>query len=246
MKQRLLIVFLLLCAFFVGLFLSRKAKLTETSKRSWQTVPAPVAPAPKPRSEAELKEFWAKRMKRTFEDELLNYRYPIAEINERYVFLARKIEERYQKKLQVSMVSTFNPASKQIMAGPMIKNGIPIVELIVPALVNNHGWLVEQHGEKLGEELFEISTIVGFIHELDHLAYGYVSEDRSLDSLVELERLAWAQTCEYTLRPLVEKDAVRLGESERIYYLAWINGGRNPDSPAWRKFIMDAYAHTRK
>ncbi len=238
-----LIIILLLGAVATGVFLGSKYK-SGVDKKIPPTIEQPIH---KLHTETEMKEFWSRHLKKVFEDELINSKYSVTEINERYKLLTEKIRLRHKQNLQVSLVTNFSKDSESALAGPWIKNGKPTVDLIIPSLMRVHESLIKKHGIMLGEKIFELTAVTAFIHELDHLAFGYMNEqDISLKTLVENECLAWAQTCEYTIRPLVEKCRFKLSESEQTYYSNWINSDRNADNPLWKEFIHKTYAHTRK
>ena len=96
------------------------------------------------------------------------------------------------------------------------------------------------------EQEFEIFATFSFMHELEHFAYTEVGGSMvSLETTTVAEKVAWAHTCEYTIRPMVEKYGFRLLSSESLYYNSWIWVARNVNDHRWEQFIREQYASTR-
>ncbi len=193
-------------------------------------------------SKVEFTEFWEKHLT---EIRMLlekgQCKYP--EINERYNKLVQETKERYGKELGIIIAINYNPLSKDVMAGSIVEESGPKLGFFVPALRDIYerkkkdpypGW----------EEEFQNMTLVAGLHELDHLASGYVmnpkDQDASFEGRIRREKQAWARTCEYTIDPMIKK-GVKIEESDMLRYEAWIKSGRNVDSPIWDKAMRDIH-----
>jgi hypothetical protein len=197
-------------------------------------------------TDQEMKTFWAEHLEGVIV-KMINSRHHFSTINSRTEELGRLIQERYQRQFEVKMITTYHPASRMIFAGNWVKDGVPIIELYIPTFIDIHTELINEHGPNQGEIIFGNGLAVGFIHELDHLAYGYVSDSSvDLEKLVDGERQTWALTCELTIRPLINQYQAKLGPDKDIYYSNWIKADRNADNPIWIDFIHRAYSQTRK
>lgn len=241
-----LIPIVMLSAVLVGWYLARQENRQTTSKSTQPTISPVLAPKT---SKAVFYQFWDEQMKDLFGAETLCFRSPTPEMNDRYLLLTRMVEKRYRRPLEINRTTAYNKRSELIMAGCWISNDVPHIDLIVPALIDSYNRLVKTNGQLVGEQLFKTCAAISFIHELDHLAHGYVSinhQNKSLDFLIEIERLAWAQTCEFTIRPLVEKHGIALDESDQIYYEDWVKAGRDASSPIWIDSIRSAYSDARR
>jgi len=192
-------------------------------------------------------QFWTDHMERTFREELLVGKCPDPIINERCQVLMGMLNERYHKQLAVQMINTFNPLSEWILAGCFVNDeGVPVADLNIPASMRIHENLILTDGPELGEKMFIQTVLTGFLHELDHLAYGFVAKKgHSQEELVYHEKKAWAKTCELTLTPLAARKVSLLGNSERAYLDAWVKSGRDENSLLWDKFIRETYEEAR-
>ncbi len=202
-------------------------------------------PDSSPYSDEELKQFWENHAYPIMSS-LINHTYHIPEINDRYLKENILINKRYGT-LKVHMSQTYITNSHEIMAASQIKSNTAIMILVIPKMLIVYRGL-ESSRDPVWRERFENVFVISVMHELDHLTYEKIpakNEKIPLDKLVELEKQAWALTCEYTLAPLVEKYNSPLESSDQIYYTNWIYTGRSVDSPAWEKFIRDAYKVTR-
>jgi hypothetical protein len=85
------------------------------------------------------------------------------------------------------------------------------------------------------------NLVITVMHERDHLAYGFVNAKQehvsTADEHVAQECSAWALTCEYTLRPMIEDYQRPMTDDISIMYKAWLEAGRNEESPLWKQWI---------
>jgi len=84
---------------------------------------------------------------------------------------------------------------------------------------------------------------IGYIHELDHLAFDPIESSSTLEERVTSESVAWAKTVQ-SMEVLVNNHAFLLDPSDQEYYNAWLRSGKQEDSKEWQSFIRDTYRHT--
>lgn len=197
---------------------------------------------------AELELFWTNHLHVPLTQTLYYGLYNIQDIQERYIFLSQKINSRYGRELVFNVVMTYLPQSRYVPMASGVDKGTPTVYVFLPSVIDN-----DKSGreEGLTAEDLELGSVVGLIHEMDHLAFGFVQEERdgyvsTLDELVNDEKRAWAETCEHTLRPLVEKQKKKFSSGTLMYLQAWNKCGRNAHSQLWDEFIRVCYGETRK
>lgn len=92
----------------------------------------------------------------------------------------------------------------------------------------------------VSNEKSERGFVVDFLHELDHLAHGFVPTEGSNPSVaerIENERKTWAETCEHTIRPLLETHRLTIAPRHFSAYKAWLSAGRDANNATWRSFI---------
>lgn len=204
-------------------------------------------PLQPPYSKKEIHTFWEQNFQTIFTNLLFNYQYPIPEIGQRVKELNTAIQKRYHQNLKINLQERYlapSQPNKYVFAGSTLSAGTsPTIYLSVPALMIAYQEL-QKAGQLEKQKYTEINFLIGFIHELDHLAGGYVIADKkteSLEKLVECEKRAWAETCEKTIRILVEDYQLKLSPTERIFYEQWLKAGRNANNPSWQEFIKNTY-----
>lgn len=165
----------------------------------------------------------------------------IPEIQARYNLLVQKMRERYGKEHVVQPRGLYFPASRFRTIGSRIEDGVPTVFIFIPSVMDLHA------GEKRAGASSKDSMrsfVVDFMHELDHLAYGYVAESRqdvSIEERINNEKQAWAETCEYTIRPMLETHRATIASRQFAVYQAWVASRRDVNNPKWRSFIEEQY-----
>lgn len=190
--------------------------------------PPPLAP------ESEVKAFWARELEGLFKERILTGQTEYAVLNAQLRESRVEIRKRYGRDLEMRMVANYAKAGWLVMMGSLVSKGQPAVELIIPSLMILHHECAKRGHD--ARRAFELAILVGFLHELDHLALGEVGRSTHVES----EKRAWARTCERTIRPLVEFGApVEAGH--RIYYDAWVSARRDERSPKWDAFIRTHY-----
>lgn len=203
--------------------------------------PAEKMSGPKEYSEKELRQFWEVHLKELVQDGLFAGKHPVPDIQDRLQYLHREIQVRY-KKYNVQL-SVAHPTQTNAFAGCSFSNGVPNLVIFVR---NCMSWyyqaqpVVDYSGTK--EEAFATLVTSVVMHEFEHIV-GDTPHGEIVDPVdkIAFEKRAWARTCEYTLRPLVEKQKAAISVSDQIYYTNWVLSGRNEDSPEWIAFIEDTY-----
>ncbi len=118
-------------------------------------------------------------------------------------------------------------------------NNIPGVGLFIPDLER----LFYECDQNM--TLFESSLIVGFIHELDHLALGMLilpGEQTSAARILENEVYAWDRTCANIIRVMLEQGMLMLNVNE-TRYKTWERYGKCVN-PMWWHYISQEYGLT--
>jgi len=166
-------------------------------------------------------------------------------IQERFNLLISRANNRYMRPIDLRIVCAELKIEagegRRIAFGCSVTNGQPSVTIVVPEMKRTFDEL-RQEDPGLFRRMFENFVIVSFLHELDHLALGIVGgADISVAQIIECERMVWAETCETTLRLFTETYKEILYVGDRLYYAAWIRGGRNAESQTWRDFIAKMY-----
>lgn len=187
-----------------------------------------------PPSEDEQRRFWEQNLHAVVIDQLMVGNYQIPKIAERFAYLWNMVAMRYQEELWLSLVTMYNPASKAIRAGAVVHNGVPTVELVIPAIMDEFNE-VRLTGDDDWMERSQLSVVISVIHEMEHLA----GDDFGADLVTE-EARAWHLTCLYVLAPLVEIYGLDIGSTAHVYYRLWIEAGRS-EGPAWTEAVGSIY-----
>lgn len=201
---------------------------------------------PSPYTDTAMRQFWKDHMDH-FVNKLIEHTYAIPEINERFEKLVKEVNRRYGR-LTIARITTYFPESHSILGGAgLSKDGSAELSLIMPAIMDAY-YRMQASGHTHLEKLFEHMVIIGIMHELDHIAHEKILGTRSnpppLSVLLDKETKAWALTCEYTIRPLVERHGVPLTPSDFNYYNTWLRADRNVESSVWKEFIRNTYIDT--
>ncbi|MFH0806720.1 MAG: hypothetical protein V1885_03295 [Candidatus Brennerbacteria bacterium] len=199
----------------------------------------------RPYSTETLQSFWEDKLRGTVELVIFRRTYRVQTVNmvsEKLLELAAK---RYNAfRLHVSLVESYSLSGASVMAGSYVTKDSVVIELIVPALIDVYGKL-RRSGDTSWQEQFELFMVVSLVHELDHLAYGYINRTNApFEEVIWNEKVAWAFTCEEVLRPLVEYGKFRLAPGDMEYYHAWVRAGYTAGSPLWDEFIRTVYRGT--
>lgn len=201
-----------------------------------------VTPQIQELSQAEFYEIWNNKLQ-DLRSLLESHQSRYPEIAERYNNLLAQVKIRYGKDVAITIATNYNPRNRNIIAGSEVTAEGPEFGIFVPALGGIYKEKESEHREGWQEE-FQNLTIISAMHELDHLASGYVlspqDQDTSFDGRINREKHAWAETCEFTIEPLV-KSGARIEFSDMLRYRAWVASGRDVNSKAWDASIRDIH-----
>lgn len=186
----------------------------------------------------EVKQFWGNQL-HVIKELTESQQYPIPEIREYYLKAQQDILNRYGKEVYMQVTVNYAPISRDVIGGSSALGDGPKLGIFTPALRDI--WENSKNStDPKWKEKFDNLSLVALMHELDHLASGYVltptNADTSLEGRVLREKKAWALTCENTMEPLV-RNGKQLEHSDQIRYDAWIKAGRDVNSPLWEEFI---------
>ena len=176
-------------------------------------------------------------------------RYRLVEIQARYNQLCEKIAQRYPHGLKITLsdVASEDSVGKNMTLpfGCRCINGVPEVALFVPAIR-----MVFEDFHKSSprnfRQVFESCVIIGFLHELDHLALRIIGDEADLAKVINGERIVWAETCEQAVRLFLDIYIEPLCWSDMLYYSAWVRCRRNVESKQWKDFIASLYGSLRR
>lgn len=189
----------------------------------------------------EMQTFLHTRLENLLTNIFPNGAYAIPEVQTRYTTLERKIHERYGKEFTYSVVNSYLPQSKFMTIASQVQDGTPTIIIFLPSLMD----LFEAE-RKAGarNEDSDRSFVIDLLHELDHLAFGLVPKEGevlSAEKWMENEQWAWGQTCEFTIRPMLENHRMKIGARHFIQYDGWVRSKRDASSPFWKAFVREKY-----
>jgi len=194
---------------------------------------AQTEPPQSKRSLEQVTDFANSRLGPLIFDELPKGTYPLPEIQVRYDTLVRMIRERYGKEHLIDWRSVYFENRHRTVA-TWVDQGVPTVFIALPSVMDLHE-LEQQNGVSIADSMR--SFLVDFMHELDHLAHGYVftSDHKAPEEIVRArnEGLTWAETCEHTMRPLLEIHKQKLALRHVEMYRLWLSCKRSADAPMW-------------
>lgn len=239
MKTKIIITaFSALCALCLLVNLISPSKSYETAR----ITPLKVATVvPLPYTVEEMKAFYDVHVR------TLNVA-AFPEVQEHYHALVLEIRQRYQSEIKLSLVTNYARVGQDVNGGSFRNtNGVPTIEVYIPAIMDLFKF---QKSRGASDEDFKSLVVVNVMHELEHLAGGWIPqtgfEKEPYEKRMNDEKQAWAKTCEHTLVPLVEKK--RGGQillDTYPYYTWWIAAGRDVNSPKWHDSIWKFYESTR-
>lgn len=184
-------------------------------------------------SNEELHAFWDAHLNRIVMEEVVRARYPVSEINNRYLELVRQSTERYGKVFAIEASTVFNDLSRDVLAGCDARGGNPVLRIFVPAQLRLY-----RSGE-VTPQTFEVAVVVGLLHELEHLASGCDIEE-SKEALIASEVTAWDRTCRYAISALVRAGR-NLDPGSVTMFRGWLACGQK-EGPCFNAFIREHYS----
>lgn len=173
---------------------------------------------------------------------------PFPKVREAFRENARLIQERYHCDPEIYWFDEFFSKVINGKISPMacwIDENQPIIEVSIPANMLSFEDKRKTAGFKNFQEVFDVDLLIGFMHELDHIALGLVGESESLLDMINGESIVWARTCENTIRLFVEEHHAKLTRFCHQRYDAWVMHGRNSENLEWRYFIATLHSDFR-
>ena len=165
------------------------------------------------------------------------------EIEARIKSLKVQIASRYKQPLHMIIAPNYSSMDERVVALARVEATGPVIILFIPTILDIYDDLKASHNSHWEEE-FKSLLLISPLHELDHLASGYVQTptdtDKSIQAKTFREKNTWALTCEYSIRPLITK-GLHINESHSARYKEWVKANRNVNSPNWDKFIHSQY-----
>ncbi len=169
--------------------------------------------------------------------------YELPQIQRRHDTLRKKIDRLYGEEhlLGFKVEDAQHPLSPFTVITSEFQDGDPIIVVFLSPLMR---LFEEERGAGVTEEDSERFFLIDFIHQLDHLALGHRLKEGEIPSQkkwTKNELAAWAQTCEFSIRPILETPGLRVAPRHSVYYKAWVASGRNVSSEKWKAFIEREY-----
>ncbi len=193
----------------------------------------------------ETMRFHDERVKPVLIDQLASGMHPLSEVNTRFAFLNRKVQEGFKAGLTVLMNHGFAEESEQVLERSYVDSkGQPTLEVILPAHISRwNRYLAAQ--DSYARERLENGFIIGVMHEVDHLmldATEPLPVTLSMrEKMIMGEIQAWGETCEHTVRLFTERQ-MPIPEDVQFYCDAWVKFGRAKESPEWQQFMRGIHA----
>ena len=192
-------------------------------------------------NDEEMQEFWDEHLDSLIV-ELITGAHANDTVNEIIQDRNRLINERYNNP-EIEYVRIRNYAvTENIPMASGYKNGRAFIEFIVPAIMDEF-YAMQAYRYPERRRLFENAITIGYLHELDHLAFDIIHTPSTFEERIQKESMAWAKTAQ-SIELLVTRHAFQLHASDLSYYNAWVRSGRQEDSSEWLDYIRDAYRDT--
>ena len=227
MKTNYLMLIALLSIFVIGCDKQVPTKI-ETSSKEW--------------TKSQMDKFWQK-FNPMLSKTLYVGKWRYQELGDHMTEIATLCKEKYGAFPVV--VANYNrmAKSRQVAATSMLVSGKPQVVLFLPKILELESLYREGNIPEWENQLND-TVVVIILHEIEHLAYGYLAEEHTFESTVNAESKTWAITCEKVLDPLVQHDSYLTGTATDTYK-KWVECGRNANSPIWTNWISQTVANPK-
>ncbi len=192
-----------------------------------------------PCSDSDMKRFWQEELNDLIYLQLVESKLPYSEINDHFREYNKRINIRTGKKISVALSTSYHWSCKDAegSGGINAKDGSVEIQLYIPAIMDLFEAL--EHLNQTGwREAFRAHCIILFMHEMEH-----VVKDTPMKKHIDIgeESRAWAETCRYTITPLVERYHLPLLSTDSNMYQAWKESGGNTNSDIWMNAIRKLY-----
>ncbi|MFA5878496.1 MAG: hypothetical protein WC845_03980 [Candidatus Staskawiczbacteria bacterium] len=194
-------------------------------------------------SDNELKSFWINNFGLKLE-KLRTFAEQFPEVKQRFDEGFEIIGNIYGKPINIKFVLGYTDHRDVMWYSGVGDKGAPMVFIVLPNVMNLDAWfgVIDSDYRKGQKELLYTAVLVGVMHELDHLRLNMKNRSPSdVDELVLGEKQAWAETCQYTISPLIEKYNRKVDPDSFFFYRKWIASGRDKKSQLWEAEIRKEY-----
>jgi hypothetical protein len=191
------------------------------------------------RSDSEVKKFWAEELHELIFLQLVESKLPYSEINDHFSDCIKHINSRTGMQMNVSLSTSYHWSSNDVEGSASVdpNDGSVVIMLFVPAIMDLFDFLKFSNSPRW-RDAFQAHCIMLFMHELEHL-----NKDTPMKKHIDMEEesRAWAETCRYTISPLVEKYNLPLISNDSNMYHAWKECAGDTNSEVWRLAIAKLY-----
>jgi hypothetical protein len=173
--------------------------------------------------------------------QIINQQHATPEINQRFLEIAKKLKATFPQNQQALALQIVPGQKSEIRNAPGASgliNGMPTIGLYVGFWREIEKELERSFGPE-APAVFRTTVAINFMHESEHLAQLKPGMENK-NATVNEEIIAWANTCQYTIEPLV-KQGKKIANSQRLFYQAWSMAGRNVKNQAWIDYIKSTY-----
>lgn len=189
--------------------------------------------------------FYTERMHHVVQDQFTEFKHPLKEVNDRAVVLREKVAGKFGKVLHIQFLHQYSSYGPRVFEMSEIIIDLPYLHVVIPAHMDRYREYLAS-GAANATVRFENALTIGLMHELDHLALDATDPPSMMlsekEKLIRGEIMAWAETCEHSIRVFVEK-GLPVSEDEQYLYDQWVKTGRSVTSPAWTNFIRTTHAN---
>ena len=186
-----------------------------------------------------MKKFWEEELNELIFLQLVESKLPYSEINEHFADCIKHINSRTGTPMNISLSTSYHWSSNDVegSAGIEPKDGSVVITLFVPAIMDLFDFLTFSNFPHW-REAFQTHCIILFMHEMEHLRKDTPTQ-KHID--IAEESRAWAETCRYTIAPLVEKYHLPLISNDANMYYAWKESAGDANSEVWKLAIEKLY-----
>ena len=162
-----------------------------------------------------------------------------SDINEHYREMEKKLKTDYDGGINFELLRAY-AVERGVFASTRLEGRKAIIGIFLPNIMDHYHKLKNENNPQW-EELFETDMVISFLHEMEHITYGYAPPGHpSLEQIVDAEKRTWAITCEKVIRPFFEKS--HISSSFIITYNNWVRCGRDVEGRSWEEYIRGKYS----
>lgn len=194
-----------------------------------------------PEEKKELQDFWETTIMPILQHQVLAFNHPIQEIGDRIKYLKKTTEDRWGKRIQLHFEFGYAPDVPSLsVVAHITDGGEPFIIFFVAKIRGNYQMSIGPEGE--GSLVFGNELVIGFEHEVEHLAFSvFGGEDQTYKEFVAEEAKTWHNSCRYAIGPMISLSPELVGSEMTMTYNKWVETGMQSDSPAWIGHIRLRY-----